>query len=56
MSRLVADYLRSLAPVGGEDEFQRLLRQEQEIIRSIDPRFSARENVPRDQLYDRALR
>jgi hypothetical protein len=56
VSALVSQFLRSLDANGGQDEFQRRARQEQEIVAGIDPRFSAADNLPRDELYDRALR
>ncbi len=55
VSRLVAEYLRTLATDDGEAEFRRLLRQEEEVIASIKE-FSASENVPREELYDRSVR
>jgi plasmid stability protein len=55
VSALVAQYLRSLGTDDGEQEFQRLVRQQEEVIASIE-RFSAADRLPRDELYDRALR
>ena len=55
VSALVADYLGSLSV--DNDEFERLRRQEQEIIAGVDPRFSMNDNLSRDALHDRdALR
>ena len=50
VSALVRRFLTELA--AGETEFERLKRLEQEIRAQIKD-FSASENVPRDELYDR---
>ena len=50
VSAMVKRFLTELA--SGETEFERLKRLEQETRERIT-NFSASENVPRDQLYDR---
>jgi hypothetical protein len=55
VSALVAQYLRSLGTDDREQEFQRLVRQQEEVIASIE-HFSAADRLTRDELYDRALR
>ena len=50
VSALVKRFLVELA--SGETEFERLKREEQEIRERIT-NFSASENLPRDDLYDR---
>ena len=50
VSALVKQFLNELA--SGESEFERLKRLEQEIRAKITD-FSASENLPRDELYDR---
>jgi len=50
VSALVKRFLNELG--SGETEFERLRREEQEIRARITS-FSASENVPRDELYDR---
>ncbi len=50
VSALVKRFLLDLA--SGETEFERLKRLEQEIRAQITD-FSASENVPREELYDR---
>ncbi|HVB15790.1 MAG TPA: DUF6364 family protein [Stellaceae bacterium] len=50
VSALVKRFLVELA--SGETEFERLKRQEREIRERI-ANFSASENVPRDELYNR---
>ena len=51
VSALVRDYLAKLA--GHESEFERLKRREEELRALVPKGFSASENVPRDELYDR---
>lgn len=53
VSALVAEHLRSLSE--GESEFTRLEAQQKRIQAEIEG-FSARHNVDRDALHDRALR
>lgn len=53
VSALVADYLRSLGD--REAEFSRLEAQQKRIQAEIEG-FSARHNVDRDSLHDRAVR
>lgn len=53
VSDLVADYLRSLDE--REAEFSRLEAQQKRVQAEIEG-FSARHNVDRDSLYDRAVR
>ena len=55
VSALVAEHLRSLAN-GSDDEFERLLRKEREAYARVPKDFRAADNLPRDELYDRALR
>ena len=50
VSALVKQFLTELA--SGESEFERLKRLEEETRAKIT-KFSASENLPRDQLYDR---
>jgi plasmid stability protein len=50
VSALVRQFLTELA--SEESEYERLLRQEQSLRAQIT-NFSASENVPRDELYDR---
>jgi predicted transcriptional regulator len=50
VSAMVRQFLLDLA--SGETEFERLKRLEQELRAQITD-FSASENVPRDELYDR---
>lgn len=50
VSALVKRFLADLA--SGETEFERLQREEEKIRAKITE-FSASENVPRDELYDR---
>jgi len=52
VSALVKGFLLELA--SGETEFERLKRLEREARERITD-FSASENLPRDQLYDRRL-
>ncbi len=52
VSALVKRFLTELA--SGETEFERLKRLEREIRERITD-FSASENLPRDELYDRRL-
>ena len=52
VSKLVKGFLIELA--SGETEFERLKRSEREIREQITD-FSASENLPRDELYDRRL-
>src|SRR5712692_1915762 len=52
VSALVKRFLQDLA--SGESEFERLKRLERETRERITD-FSASENLPRDQLYDRRL-
>jgi plasmid stability protein len=53
VSALVADYLRSLSE--DEGRFERLEAQQKRIQAEIKG-FSARHNVDRDSLHDRAVR
>jgi plasmid stability protein len=53
VSALVAEYLRSLSEQ--ETELVRARAQWREVRAGIK-RFSASDRLPRDQLYDRALR
>jgi uncharacterized protein YdcH (DUF465 family) len=53
VSALVAEYLRSLS--ARDAEFARLEAQQQEVMSQIKG-FSARDNLSRDELYDRAAR
>ena len=55
VSALVRDYLRSVSDRDGDDAFELARRRRQEIIDGIEY-FSASENVPRDELYERGLR
>ena len=55
VSALVAEHLRSLAN-GSEDEFERLRRKEEELVARVPKGFRASDRLPRDELYDRALR
>ena len=50
VSALVKRFLTELT--SGETEFERLKREEREIRAKVT-NFSASENVPRDELYDR---
>src|SRR5439155_26210720 len=50
VSALVKRFLQDLA--AGESEFERLKREERDLRKRIT-NFSASENVPRDELYDR---
>ena len=50
VSALVKQFLTKLA--SGESEFERLKRLEEETRAKIT-KFSASENLPRDELYDR---
>ena len=50
VSALVKQFLRDLTE--GETEFERLKREECELREQIK-NFSASENIPRDELYDR---
>jgi hypothetical protein len=54
VSALVRDYLAKLGQQESERErFERLKRREQELRALVPKGFSASENVPRDELYDR---
>jgi molecular chaperone GrpE (heat shock protein) len=53
VSALVTGYLRSLSE--REDQFERLEAQQKRIQAEIEG-FSARHNVDRDSLHDRAVR
>lgn len=53
LSALVAEYLETLGARDGE--FRRLEALERAVISEITG-FSASENVPREALYDRAVR
>lgn len=53
VSALVTGYLRSLSE--RDDRFQRLEAQQKRIQAEVEG-FSARHNVDRDSLYDRAIR
>lgn len=50
VSALVKRFLTDLA--AGETEFERLRREEEELRRQVKG-FSASDNLPRDELYDR---
>ena len=54
VSGLVAEYLRSLSD--RDTEFARLQAQWQEVRSQISKDFKARDNLSRDELYDRAAR
>jgi plasmid stability protein len=54
VSALVAGYLRSLSD--REAEFKRLEAQRKRIQSQIDPRFSARDRLSRDEAHERAVR
>jgi hypothetical protein len=53
VSALVKRYLTELG--SGESEFARLKREEQALRDQVPASFSAKDNLPRDQLYDRNL-
>ena len=51
VSALVKRYLTELGT--GDTAFERLKREERALRARVRPGFSASENVPREQLYDR---
>jgi plasmid stability protein len=53
VSAMVAEFLRSLS--ADDDEFRRLVKLQEEIMGDLGD-FSAAERLPRDELYDRAVR
>lgn len=53
LSALVAEYLSGLS--AAEDEFERLLVQQEEVLGEIGG-FRAADRLDRDRLHDRALR
>lgn len=53
VSALVAEFLAALD--GADDEFERLLSQQAEVLAEIDA-FQAADRLGRDELHDRALR
>lgn len=53
VSALVAEFLRSLSH--DDAEFARLQALQERVIAEIDA-FSASDNVPREELYDRSVR
>jgi plasmid stability protein len=56
VSALVARYLEELSADPGTDDSRSELMRAIEKIRRSNPGFSAKENVPRDELYDRGAR
>ena len=59
VSALVRDYLKSLASgsIDAEKEAERRCRRLREVIediRAASPEFRAADNLPREELYDRA--
>lgn len=53
VSALVAQFLTSLG--GADDEFERLLAQQEEVLAEIGS-FRAGDRLEREELHDRALR
>jgi hypothetical protein len=51
VSALVKRFLNELGT--GESEFDRLKREERALRAQVPPGFSAKDNLPRDKLYDR---
>jgi hypothetical protein len=56
VSALVAAYLRSVSNGEGEDEFERLLRKQQELLARVPLGFRASDRLSREELYEDALR
>ena len=56
VSALVARYLEELAAAESADDGRSELMRAIDHIRRSNPGFSAKENLPRDELYDRGAR
>lgn len=55
VSALVAQYLRELDSAVDDQEFDRPLGMERDAIAQVSPGLSARDDLSRDELHDRAL-